>query len=105
MTKRERVERIDKSGRTKKRGDMGKSGTAEESGTNTGSYCEHKNTESLFVQGVARYGTNNLFSFSLSNSYDCQWSNVWLEDLYCTCSYPTVSDSNTGLSACPGLQL
>lgn len=45
---------------------MGKSGTAEKSGINTGAYCEHKNTESLFVQGVARYGTNNLFSFSLS---------------------------------------
>lgn len=105
VTERERVERIGTSGKTKKGGDMGKSGTAEESGINTGSYCEHKNTESLFVQGVARYGTNNLFSFSLSAVMTV--SGPMCGPRTCTVRAPPrlYSDSNTDLSACPGLQL
>lgn len=51
--------------RDTKRREMRKSGAAKESGVNTARLCECKDTESLFVEGVARYGTNNFIQLEV----------------------------------------
>lgn len=62
----ERVERTDKSGKTQKEEELWERVAQQQSrGLNTARHCEHKDTESLFMEGMARYGTNILFSFSL----------------------------------------
>ena len=61
--KRERVERTDESGepkRSRSRGDMGKSGTAEDWVLNTGRLCECETTDSLFVKRVLEQITDSV---------------------------------------------
>lgn len=71
---RKRVERTDESERTPKRGrirkrDIKKGGTANLSqGLNTTRHCGQKDTETLFVEGLSRHGTNKWFSLRLQQS-------------------------------------